>query len=184
MLESSKNRLIFATLALFIVGWTTLLAIVPAESIVSSIGVTNAYIVVFLLAAIGGLSTLTGTSLFAIIVTFAAGGALPWLLGLTAGIGIFISDSIFFLIAHKGSQSVTLRTNDIRNTLARIITKTPPWMLHGGVFTYIGLTPLPNDILMLALALARIRYRTIALTLFAGSISIATVAAYLGEYLL
>lgn len=181
MHNRTKDQLVLIGIIALIAGWIALFFFISPEAVVDAIGVHNAYLVVFLLALIGGLSTLTGTSLFAVIATFAAGGALPLMLGICAGIGIFASDSIFFLLATRGSRSITQRKHDIRDMLAKHIQRLPPWALHGGVYLYVGLSPLPNDILMIALALARVRYRTIAPALFAASITIATLTAYLGE---
>lgn len=181
MFSNQRNKLILLALIAVIAGWITLLAFISPEEIITHIGVTNAYIAIFLLAAIGGLSSITGTSLFAAVATFAAGGADPWLLGLMAGVGIFISDSIFFLIARKGSQTIETRPDGIRERLAHRIERMPTWGVRAGVFAYVGLTPLPNDILMIALAVARVRYQIIAPALFIGSITIATLTAHLGE---
>lgn len=181
MHKQTRDRLTLLVIIALIVGWAILFFFVSPETIIDAIGVHNAYIVVFLLALIGGLSTITGTSLFAVIATFAAGGAHPFLLGITAGLGIFVSDSIFFALARRGSQTIKERPRDIRDKLAYYIEQLPPWGLHGGIYLYVGLSPLPNDILMIALALARVRYRTIAPALFAASITIATLTAYLGD---
>lgn len=181
MLATTRNKLVAAGIVLVLALWIGLVFIISPEEIVSAIGVQNTYLVVFLLATIGGLSTVTGTSLFAALATFASGGADPWLLGLVGGLGIFISDSVFFLVAHHGARALPKKPNGIRDRLAHTFKRIPQWALAGGVYAYVGITPLPNDILMGALALARIPYRSIVVPLLAGSITIALLTAHIGE---
>lgn len=179
-----RKRWLILLIALFLLAWITLLFFVDAETIVRQIGVTNTYIVAFLLAVVGGLSTLTGISFFTLVVTFAEGGSNPWLLGLVGGIGIFISDCIFFFVA-RGAVEV-FRENLARPSrfLARYLEKLPPWGILLGIFIYVGFTPLPNDLLMLALAVASVPFVRFAPALFLGSITVVTITAYLGESIL
>lgn len=165
----------------FITLWAIVLIFFSPEEVVNKIGAENSYLIVFLLAVIGGLSTITGTSFFASVATFAHGGADPFLLGLIGGMGIFISDSIFFFLAHQGAKILEEKENSFRSKLLKSIEKIPRWFIGIFVFLYVGLSPLPNDILMIALALAKIRYRQIVLPLILGSMSIASIAAFLGK---
>lgn len=178
-----KNAVIIVTLAIFaclVIG----LFFVSPEDVVDTLGVENTYLIAFLLAAVGGISTVTGASVFLTLATFASGGANAWLLGLVAGLGIFISDSVFYILARKGSDFFEGKVGRLRHHLERFVQKATPWNIRIGVFVYVGIMPLPNDILMLALALARVPYSLIALPIFIGSISIATISAHFGEFLL
>jgi hypothetical protein len=156
---------------------------VSPQGIVSYLGAENTYLIAFTVAAIGGLSTLTGTALYATIVTFASGGSDPNFLGLAAGIGIFISDSIFFFLAYHGRKSVPLG-------LERRIMRLEVWTkriskrkLQLFIYFYLSLAPLPNDVLMIALALGGLRYRDIAPAILLGSLTIAFLAAHLGQFI-
>ncbi|MGB3922115.1 MAG: hypothetical protein WBL19_02460 [Minisyncoccia bacterium] len=183
MLANIKKHHILAAAVLFIAVWAIALVFIPTEILVEKVGVHNTYLVAFLLAAIGGLSTITGASFFAAVATFASGGADPVLLGLLGGLGIFISDSIFFFLAHHGTNILIGRESPFRQKMLWFIEKVPDWLLGIFVFAYVGLSPLPNDILMIALALAKVRYKRIVLALIAGSITIVLITATLGENL-
>lgn len=165
-------------LVLLLAGTTVALTIIGPDAIVERIGVKNTYVTVLLLAAIGGLSTLTSTSLFAAIGTFSAGGAHPLLLGLFAGTGIFISDTVFFHVAQYGKSSLPEKWEKHTAHLTRWLNRQSKYLVMLFIFIWIGFSPLPNDILMIALAAAGYRYWTVAPLLLAGGVSIATITAY------
>lgn len=154
---------------------------VSPEEIVSYVGVKNTYLVSFLLAVFGGLSAVTGVSFFVSVASFASGGASPILLILAGGAGIFISDTIFFLVARYGVDVFKKDARPASLYLISKIEKLPPYLVLIIVFVYIGLTPLPNDILMIALALSGMRFKKLAPVLLFGSFSIVAMAVYLGE---
>jgi hypothetical protein len=181
--SGTKKWMIVVALVIFACMVTALFFISP-EEIVDTLGVENTYLIVFLLAAVGGISTVTGASVFLTLATFASGGANAWLLGLVAGLGIFISDSVFYILAKKGSDFFEGKMGRLRHRLESFVQRASPWNIRLGVFAYVGITPLPNDILMLALALARVPYALIAPPIFIGSVSIATIVAHFGEFLL
>lgn len=149
--------------------------------IVNYIGVENTYLVSFLLAVFGGLSTVTGVSFFVSVATFASGGANPFLLGLFGGLGIFISDSIFFLVARYGVRILERKAKPISLWLISKMEKVSLNTILVGVYLYIGLTPLPNDLLMIALALMGMPFKRLAPVLMAGGITIVFLTAYFGE---
>jgi hypothetical protein len=165
----------------FLVGISVLLFFISPTKIVEFVGVRNSYIVVFLLAAIGGLSTFTSTSFFTAIATFSTGGSNPLLLGLFGGIGIFISDTIFFYLANYGKTSVPESWNTRIEKISNWTKKFPKWVTYVFIYLYIGFTPFPNDLLMIALVVAGYTYRRIAFIVLIGSITIATVVAYLAR---
>lgn len=151
----------------------------PAD-LVAVVGINNTYLVTFAIAATGGLSTLTGTVLYVAIATFAAGGATPWLLGLFGGAGIFVSDSVFYLLARLGRESVPRKWEPWIDKVHTFVQSHPEWLVLFFMYLYLSFAPLPNDILMIALVLGGYRYRQIAPVLFVGSMTIAMIAAYFG----
>jgi hypothetical protein len=166
---------------LLLAGVSAAIAIAGPEAIIATIGVQNAYLSVLLLAAIGGLSTLTSTSLFTAIATFSIGGAHPLLLGLFAGVGIFVSDTVFFHVAQYGKASLPQHWEQRLSRLFSWLHTLPPWLSGALVLAWVGFSPLPNDVLMVALAAAGYRYRRVGPLLLAGGICIATLTAYLAR---
>jgi hypothetical protein len=180
MAWSKQNRLLVVALAAALLVLSAVAAVGP-ERIVGFVGVENAYLVAFLLATVGGLSSVTGVSVITAIAAFSSGGASPILLGLSAGAGIFLSDSAFFLLAIYGRN---LASGSWQRGMARFAAwarRMPDWVVALGTYVYISFTPLPNDALMLALAAAGYRYGQIAPILLLGGITHATVVANLAR---
>ncbi|MEK7461571.1 MAG: hypothetical protein AAB586_00670 [Patescibacteria group bacterium] len=171
---------IFFLVAFLLVFILISLYITPKE-IVDYIGVQNTYAVSFLLAVFGGLSTVTGISFFASIVTFSSGGANPFLLGLFGGLGIFISDTIFFFIARYSVQVFQKNIKPVSLRFVSRMQKVSLGLVLFGVYIYIGFTPFPNDILMIALVLMGVSFKRLAPVLLVGSITVVMLVAYLGE---
>jgi hypothetical protein len=171
----------FIGIAAFIVALNVLFSFYGPDEIVRAIGITNTYFIAFGAAAIGGLSTLTGVVVFTLIVSFAAGGSTPWLLGIFGGLGIFVSDSVFFWLAKVGRESIPEQWEKKLSRLQRWMGDRPQWLVVIAVYLYLGFAPLPNDLLMIALVLGGYRYRTIFPVIFAGSLTIAMVTAYAGR---
>lgn len=176
-----KRYYILIGILLLLAAITLTLFFISPTKIVEYVGVENSYIVVFIMAAVGGLSTLTGTSFFTAIATFSTGGSDPLLLGLFGGLGIFISDTVFFHLAQYGKESIPEKWNTKINRFAAWTKRVPAWVSLLAIYIYLGFTPLPNDLLMIALVVAGFSYKKIFLVLLAGSITIATLVAYLAR---
>lgn len=176
-----RRHWIFFALLLFVVGWSVLLLLVSPRELVDAIGVTNTYIVVFLLALLGGMSSVTGVSFYAATATLAVGGANPWLLGLVGGTGIFLSDSIFYYLARRGVRVVSERWQERVQWVRGKIDTLPRWAILGGTYLYTGFSPLPTDVLMVALAISRYRFIQIAPFVAAGGITFVTLVSLLAQ---
>ncbi|HSM37527.1 MAG TPA: hypothetical protein VK837_14080 [Longimicrobiales bacterium] len=164
----------------FLIAWGVLLNRVGARGVVDLIGVRNGYLVVFLMASAGGLSAATSVPLYATLATFAAGGLEPLLLGLAAGTGLTVGDSLFFLVGLEGRRASSGRLEERLERLSAWFERRPRWALRLAIYAYAGLTPFPNDIMMVTLAASGVRYRLILPSLIAGNLTLATLVGYFG----
>jgi hypothetical protein len=140
----------------FIVAWSVFLLFVSPEGIVEAIGVRQGYALLFLVAVLGGVSTLTSSSFYAILITLAAGGLNPLLLGVFGGTGLAISDSIYFFIGRRARDVIERGYIDAwADRLASWLNKKPTWFVPAATYFLTGFTPAPSDLIMLSLA-----YRT------------------------
>jgi len=153
------------------------------DQIVEYVGVENTYLTVFLIASVGGLNVITGGVLYASIIAFAAGGASPWLLGLVGGIGIAIGDSLVFYLFRYTSKSLSPQWQKKADRVKEKVEHLPRSMQYLLIYVYLGLTPLPNDILMFLLAVLRFKLVQVLPVIIAGTITIATLIAFLGNSL-
>jgi len=154
------------------------------DEIVKLLGVDNSYLIVFLIASFGGLSSFTSVILYSAIATFAAGGTVPWLLGITAGIGIGIGDSIIFSLLTYGYSSMG-KWNEKKVEKYRLkIARFPVWAQYIMLYILLGFTPIPNDIVLVLLVLLGYKKRVMIPILFISGITIAILTAYTGKSLL
>lgn len=169
---------------LFLVILNVIFYFFDPREIVAQLGVESVYLITFLVAAVGGVSTITGTVLYATIVTFAAGGVNPLLLGLVGGVGIFISDSILFYILRKAKNFTPHDWEVWFQRIESYVEKYPRWVVIMLAYVYAGLSPLPNDLLIIALIVSGLKYRHVGFVLLAGGVTLGLITAYFGSLLM
>jgi hypothetical protein len=167
-------------MGLIVTGWAVFFYIVSPSIVVQTIGIQNAYAVVFVLGVICGFSSLTTSTFYIAIAALSNGGAQPLLLGLSGGLGLCISDAAFYLFIRKGTSIVVdTRWLRVSQSIARWIHLMPDWILFPSIFLYSTFAPIPNDIILAALAVAGTPLKRIAPWLFLGDIASALLLAYL-----
>lgn len=167
----------FSILITFLIIWSLLLLTIGTTKIVNFIGISNSYFILFIVGTIGGVSTITSSSFYTTLTTFANGGANPLLLGLAGGIGITIGDTIFYYLGKKGEESLPKHARKFTSKFSEWMMKRPKWIIPIVTFVYSGLTPLPNDILTVSLGISRYKYKYIIIPLLLGNILLTTTIA-------
>jgi len=156
---------------------------ISPDTIVQYVGVENTYLMLFLIAAVGGVNVFTGGVLYATIVAFAAGGASPWLLGLVGGLGIAIGDSIVFFLFRYTSRRLSPTWQERVTLTKQKIERLPGALQYLLIYLYLGFAPIPNDILMFLLAVLRFKFIAIVPFIIAGAVTFVTLTALIGERL-
>jgi hypothetical protein len=167
---------IILVMLLLLAGWALFFHYFPIERLIEAIGIRNIYLAAFLLSVIGGFSFVTGTSLYAALIALSHGGVNPYILGTIAGIGIFLSDSLFYLLMLKARSylvGVTERSSRITNEIWKWIYRMPSWVVFFGIYLYAAFMPIPNDILLAVLALSGYRYSEFLPFLLLGDLTMA-----------
>ena len=154
---------------------------VSPTTLVEKIGIQNSYIVVFVLAVICGFSSLTTTTFYVAIAALSHGGAHPLLLGLSGGLGLCISDFAFYFFVRTGTPVIDKHWKKVSDFVKRLIGAMPDWLLYPFIFVYSTIAPVPNDILLIALAVGGTPFKKIAPFLFAGDIASTILLAYLSH---
>ncbi|MBY0310124.1 hypothetical protein K2Q16_03200 [Patescibacteria group bacterium] len=181
-----RKRTLFIAflLVLKVAAWTWLLSTIGAERIVEFIGAENGYVVMFLVAFFGGLSTFTSVTYFATLLTLASAGLHPLLLALASSLGVSIGDVIFYYIGHLGLREVAA------GRLQRFIVRTSLWLeqkprvyVFAVVYSYAAFTPLPNDILAMMLGAARQPLMLVLPALILGNFTLVLLIATFGSWL-
>lgn len=158
----------------------TLLWYSPDE-LLALIGVRNAYLVMFVLAMIGGMSTFTGVPYHFILMSFAAGGMSPLALGTITALGVMLGDSTSYLIGKHGGELLPKRFEKPLTKLAAFLSTRPrfvtPFLVLYGAFS-----PLSNDFIVISMGLIRYSYWKVIVPLTVGNIFYNVGLAYIGYY--
>lgn len=176
---TKKEYVIFFVFLGTIIAWSILLYFVPPEEIVKIIGVQQGYLLAFFLGLLGGVSTLGSTSFYASVITLSKGGLNPFFLAVVAGTAATIGDLIFYYLGLRGKKVLTGKPLEWSEKVREWIQKKPDWAVPVFVYIYTGLTPLPNDVLNISLAVSDVKLRQFIAALLLGNITLTLIVALL-----
>lgn len=177
--------------------WRTVLALLPfsvgvlvsiiffffidANSVVDYIGLQNAYILMYVMAALGGMTTFNTIPYFSIILILATAGVNPAFLGLASALGVITGDSFSYLTGKQGAALIPGRLYQLFTKIHELATRHPksfPFicLLYGCV------SPLSNDFITIPAGMAKIPYWRVMFPLGIGNIIFNITFAYLSVY--
>lgn len=171
------RTLIFVVVAL--IGWSVVFIVVSPESLVTSVGIGNSYLVSFLISLLAGFSIFTGTAAYATVIEFARGGSNPLYLGVISGIGLFLSDSIFYLLVMRGRQTLTTRFGQWLSRFHGLMERLPSPIVYLGVYLFCAFGPIPNDVMMAVLIIGGYEFKKVWPALLAGDITFMLFLSFL-----
>lgn len=163
---------------LFIIILFSLFFFFEPHEIVNLVGVKNSYLILFLVAVIGGASSIMSSSYYATIITLAMGGLNPIIIALVAGFGLTLGDFLFYLLGAWGRKNVSGNVRKFIEKYARWLSKKPKRLIQLIVYVYTGFFPLPGDILMIALSFARFPYKSFLFPLLMGNITLVLLISF------
>ena len=182
MLNKIKKHYSIIILSIILIIWTGLVFYFSPVKIVQFLGITNSYLIIFLLSFFGGTSIIIAFPYYLFVIILGAGGLNPLLLGLAAGTGVILGDSISYLVGLKGK---TVLPNFLQNKFKRLhnwLLNGPPLLIPGFLFLYGAFIPIPNDIIVIPLGLAQYPYFKLIIPLGFGNILFNIMLASLGYY--
>jgi len=180
-LHRKKTALYLVPLLMFL-AWTVFIYQFPPSDIVAFIGTENGYTATLALSFLGGLSVLVSIPYHLVIMTFAAGGLNPWLLGLAASIGQMGGDTTSYMLGFSGGSIASGRLAATMERLRNWITQRPYWQMACALFVYGSISPISNDWMLVPMGLARYPYWRVMLPLELGNVVFNTTMALLGTY--
>lgn len=147
----------------------------------SYVGVENAYVLMFCLAIIGGLTTFSGIPYHLVLITLATGGVNPIFLGLAAAIGDMIGDATSYYIGYGGSELLPTKITTILGKFYAFGMRYPK-LMPLFIFVYGSVSPLSNDFIVVTAGLARYPFWKVMTPLVFGNIIFNISLAYLAIY--
>ena len=182
MKKGLNKYLVFAGILIFIIAWILILIFISPDQIVGKMGERNSYIILFLISAIGGVSSISASSYYLAVSVFASGGLNPIVLGFIGGIGVTIGDSLFFYLGKKGKEISSKELHKKTNKIYRWINKSPKGFIPFFVYIYAGFTPAPNDLMTVPLGFLGYPYKKMIIPLLFGNITATILISYLSIY--
>jgi membrane protein YqaA with SNARE-associated domain len=178
---SVKNILAILPFAIGVVISLVFLFFLSPTSIVDYIGIQNAYILMYVIAAASGLTTFNTVPYYPVMLVLANAGVNPILLGLAAAVGVMTGDSFSYLVGHQGA---TVIPKFLRTMFTKIyeVAVAHPRLFPVVCFFYGSLSPLSNDFITIPSGMARIPYWRVILPLGLGNIVFNITFAYLAIY--
>lgn len=169
------------SLSLFIVV-SIALASTSSENLIEIVGSDNAFIIMFVLGMVGGLTTFTGIPYHLVLMNFAAGGVNPVLLGTTTALGVMLGDSVMFVIGRRVRAVIP-------DTIGRFVAKIDaffkkhPRFLTPMLVAYGAFSPFSNDFIVASLSMTNRTYAQIIAPLTLGNIIYNIMIAYAGIHI-
>ena len=142
------------------------------EMLVSYLGEEYTYLAVFLVGALGGVSTFTTVTYFGIVASFADAGLNIYLLSIVGGLGSAIGDTLFYFFGRNGRVVLNERTQKIIYRIRDKLENTHKALTPIFVYVYAGFTPLPNEFMTIPVGLSGIKYRWVIIPLILGNITV------------
>ncbi|UGV41553.1 hypothetical protein J7W08_04500 [Methanococcoides orientis] len=169
--NGKRNIQVLGLIILFIVSWSVLLFYHPPGEIVERLGVRNVYIFVFLLAMIGGVSTFTSTTFYTALITISLGGVNSFWIAFFASIGLTFGDLVFYYMGSKSRQCIKGKYEGNVLRLTKWMEGIDDRITMLMIFLY-SLTPLPSDVIAIALAIVKFPFRKMIVPLLAGNFTL------------
>lgn len=151
------------------------------EALVDYIGIQNAYGLMFLVAAIGGLSTFNSVPYLAVLFVLANTGVDPLWLGIVSAVGVMCGDSFSYLLGRSGE---TVIPESFKFVFASIknFAITYPRLYPSFCFIYGAICPLSNDFVTISAGIANISYKKVMVPLALGNIVFSIGFSYMSVY--
>ncbi|MBY0538776.1 VTT domain-containing protein [Patescibacteria group bacterium] len=151
------------------------------EALVDYIGVQNAYGLMFLVAALGGLSTFNSVPYLAVLFVLANTGVNPFWLGTVSALGVMCGDSFSYLLGRSGGAVIPDSFTWVFTNIKQFAIEHPK-LYPSFCFVYGAICPLSNDFVTIASGIANISYKKVMIPLALGNIVFNIAFAYVSVY--
>ena len=174
-----QQLLLLSTLALIIVLFIILVQIGAPQAIVDTLGEENAYLAIFLIGALGGVSTFTSATYFAVVASFASTQLNIYAIAIAGGLGSAIGDTLVYYLGREGRAVTNKKATAYIQRVRERLEQTNPLYIPLIVFCYAAFTPLPNEFMTIPTGLSGISYKWVLPALILGNITITLLALLL-----
>ncbi len=169
--NGKRNVRIIGLIVLFVFLWSLLLFYYSPVEIVERLGVRNVYTFIFLMSLIGGVSTFTSTTFYTALIAISFGGVNSMWLSLIASTGLTFGDMLFYYLGMKCKTCIKGKYEVYVSRLIKRLEQFDDRIIMLLIFFY-SLTPLPSDIIAIALAIVGFPFKKMIIPLFVGNFTL------------
>lgn len=154
---------------------------ISPQDLVEYVGVSNAYLFMFLIAFLGGVTIFSGVPYPAILVAFGLGGLNPFILGTAAALGLFLGDSTSFFVGRKSGEVIQGYVKTLLEKMLSLYDGYPKLMPYI-FFAYGAVAPFPNDVVTVSAGIKGYPYLKAMLPLALGNLVFCVTVAYAADF--
>lgn len=141
--------------------------ITPTE-LINFIGIKNAYILMYVIALLGGMTTFNTVPYIPLLLLLASAGVNPLLLGLSSAFGVITGDAFSYFIGKQGAAIFPQKIRTLFMSIKNFAQKHPK-LFPVICFLYGSISPLSNDFISIPAGMARISYIRVMIPLALGN---------------
>ncbi len=182
MNKIKKKKILLSIAIVILIIWTIFLFSVDIIALVESVGVTNMYLILFIVAVLSSTSFLTSASFYVTFFAYVGAGFDPIIMSIIGGIGMAVGDSIFFFISRGAGDVMSMSNNKLYDKMFNYVSKLPTWGVYLFTYLYASFAPIPNDILIIILGVLKFKYSRIIPILIVGNITLLFLIASGSHY--
>jgi len=172
------------TVVLFIT-FSTVFYFFSPDTLLQYMGFQSAYVIMFFLAFLGGLSTFSGIPYHVVLIAFASSGLNPFLLGLLATSGVMLGDATSYYLGTQSKDLLTEHMQSVLHKLKEVENRTPRLMTIL-FFLYGALVPFSNDIIVIPSGILGYAFWRVMIPLGIGTLifnfGLSLIAAYFTQF--
>ncbi len=154
---------------------------ITPEQLIQWIGVNNAYLLMFVLALAGGLTTFSGIPFHFVLITFAVGGMNPLLLGIAAGSGVVLGDASSYYLGSASSTFIGGLFGTFFSKIRDMLEKHPK-LFPIICFIYGACVPFSNDFITVTAGVINYPFWRTIIPLGLGNLIFNIALAYSATY--
>jgi len=151
---------------------------ISADDLITFVGIENAYLLMFTVSLLGGLTTFNTVPYYSILILLVGAGLDPLWVGCASAVGVVAGDSVSYVIGRQGARAISARLRALFEYLYAFVHTHPRWF-PVLCFVYGSLSPLSNDLITIPAGMARLSYVRVMVPLALGNIVFNIGLAYL-----
>lgn len=154
---------------------------VDTDTLLEIIGTKNSYLMMFVIAFLGGLTTFNFIPYYSVIFLLVNAGLNPFLVGASSALGVMCGDTFSYFMGYSGGKAIPENYKYLLEKMATFAQKYPNLFIAVS-FIYGSISPLSNDFITIPAGIVKIPYIKVMIPLALGNLVFNISLSYLILY--